>query len=140
MRADRLVLDTNVIISALILSSPTPHQVVEDALAHSRLVVTESTERELIAVMMSPKFDKYVPQPRRQELLLRLAPMIERVAVIQIVRICRDPHDDAVLEAALNGRAGALVTGDKDLLELNGLAGLNIVTPAAYLRGIEDTN
>lgn len=140
MRADRLVLDTNVIVSALLLSSPTPHRIVEDALHHSRLVVTDSAERELIAVMVSPKFDKYVPQARRQELLLRLAPMIERVAVIQIVRVCRDPHDDAVLEAALNGRAGALVTGDKDLLELNGLAGINIITPAAYLRGIEGGN
>jgi uncharacterized protein len=140
MRADRLVLDTNVIVSALLLSSPTPHRVLEDALNHSRLVVTESTERELIAVMTSPKFDKYVPQAMRQQLLLRLAPMIERVAVIQIIRVCRDPHDDAVLEAALNGRAGALVTGDRDLLELNGLAGITIVSPAEYLQGLEGSN
>ena len=136
MRAERLVLDTNVIISALLLSSATPFRVLEDAFHHSRLIVTENTERELVAAMLSPKFDHYVPQARRQELLLRLAPIIDRVGVFQIVRICRDPHDDAVLEAALNGHAGALVTGDKDLLALNPFAGISIVTPAAYLRDI----
>ena len=128
------------VVLALLLASATPSRVLDDAVEHSRIVVTDSTQRELVATMLSPKFDKHVPQSKRQALLLRLAPVIERVAVIQIVRICRDPHDDAVLEAALNGRAGALVTGDKDLLELNGLAGINIITPAAYLRGIEGSN
>jgi len=137
MRAERLVLDTNVVISALLLASSTPSRVLDDAFHHSRLVVTESTERELVAAMLSPKFDKYVPQTKRQELLLRVAPIIERVSVIQLVRICRYPHDDAVLEAALNGRVGALVTGDKDLLALNRFAGINIMTPAAYLEAIE---
>lgn len=83
--------------------------------------------------VLSPKFHRYVARSRREELLGRLAPLIEIVEVIQHVRACRDPHDDQFLEAAVNGRADSIITGDKDLLELGPFRGIAIVTPAAYL-------
>ena len=137
MRAERLVLDTNVFVSALLFASSTPARVLDHALDHSRLVFTDTTHRELIAAMTSPKFDRYAPVARREALLLRLAPLFELTAVFQLVRICRDPHDDAVLEAALNGSVDAIVTGDKDLLALHPFAGIRIVTPADYLSTLE---
>lgn len=55
------------------------------------------------------------------------------VEVVQQVAASRDATDDKFLEAALNGRADVLVTGDKDLLTLDPFRGTAIVTSAKYL-------
>ena len=48
-----------------------------------------------------------------------------------------NPRDDTFLEAAVNGRADVLVSGDRDLLELYPFRGIAILTPAAYVnRGV----
>ncbi len=53
-----------------------------------------------------------MPRERRDALLLRLAPLIEIVEVVQTIRASRDPSDDKFLEAAVNGRADVVVSGD----------------------------
>jgi putative PIN family toxin of toxin-antitoxin system len=83
--------------------------------------------------LLSPKFDRYVSQARREELLARLAPIVEIVEVVQQVRACRDPKDDQFLEAAVNGRADVVITGDEELLALDPFRGIAIVKPTAYL-------
>jgi predicted nucleic acid-binding protein len=55
------------------------------------------------------------------------------IDVLQRIRVSRDPKDDKFLEAAVNGRADVIVTGDKDLLDLDPFRGIAIVTPADYL-------
>jgi predicted nucleic acid-binding protein len=59
--------------------------------------------------------------------------LVEIIEVLQSIRTSRDPTDDKFLEAAMNGRADVIVTGDKDLLDLNPFRGIAIVTPADYL-------
>jgi len=49
------------------------------------------------------------------------------------VNVCRDPKDDRILELALNGDAGVIVTGDMDLLVLDPFRGVRIVTPTEFL-------
>ena len=46
---------------------------------------------------------------------------------------CRDQSDDKLLETALMGQAGCLVTGDRDLLAMSPFQGIPIVSPAEYL-------
>ena len=134
MRRERLVLDSNVLISSLLTSGSPSAQVLDRVITGGRvLLLTATTERELMALLDSAKFDKYVSREKRRHLLSRLEPFIERVTVFQIIRICRDPHDDAILEAAFNGRADTIVTGDKDLLELNPFRGIAIVSAGSYL-------
>jgi putative PIN family toxin of toxin-antitoxin system len=87
----------------------------------------------LIEQLLLPKFDRYVRRERREVLLQRVASVVEIVEVLQAVRASRDPKDDKFLEAAVNGRAQVLVTGDGDLLDLNPCRGIAIVTPAVYL-------
>ena len=70
---------------------------------------------------------------RREPLLSRFAPLVDLVEVVQQVRASRDPLDDKFLEAAVNGRAQAIIAGDKDLLELDPFRGIAIVSPVAYL-------
>ena len=132
MGRERLVLDTNVLISGLLSTTSTPARAVERSINNGQLVATTATLRELMTKLLSPKFDRYVPRERRDALLLRLAPLIEIVEVVQLVRASRDPNDDKFLEAALNGRVDVIVSGDQDLLELNPFRGIAILTPAAY--------
>jgi putative PIN family toxin of toxin-antitoxin system len=52
--------------------------------------------------------------------------------------ICRDPDDDQILCSALSAKADYLVTGDKDLLNLDEFHGIKIVTPGAFELLFED--
>jgi putative PIN family toxin of toxin-antitoxin system len=133
MECERVVLDTNVLISGLLSTTSTPARAVERAVAMGQLLASADRLRELIATLLSPKFDRYVPRARRDALLFRLAPLFEIVEVVQRLQACRDPHDDQFLEAAVNGRADVIVSGDGDLLGLNPFRGIAILTPAAYL-------
>src|SRR5262245_14423859 len=133
MTRERVVIDTNVLISSLFLTTSTPAQAVEKAITNAQLVATTDTLRELIEKLLLPKFDPYVRRDRREALLERVASLLEIVDVLQPIRASRDPKDDKFLEAAVNGRADIIVTGDKDLLDLNPFRGIAIVTPADYL-------
>ena len=133
MTRERGVIDTNALLSSLFFTSSTPAQAVDKAVTHAQLVTTAETLRELIEKLLSPKFDPYVRRERRDALLQRVASLVEIVEVLQQVRASRDPKDDKFLEAAVNGRADVIVTGDKDLLDLDPFRGIAIVTPAAYL-------
>jgi uncharacterized protein len=133
MARERVVIDTNVLISGLFSTTSTPALAVEKAATKAQLVATTETLRELIGKMHSPKFDRYVRRERRDALLERVASLVEIIEVLQSIRASRDPKDDKFLEAAVNGRADVIVTGDKDLLDLNPFRGIAILTSAAYL-------
>jgi putative PIN family toxin of toxin-antitoxin system len=133
MTRERVVIDTNVLISSLFLAISTPAQAVDKAITNAQLIATMETLRELIEKLHSPKFDRYVRRERRDALLERVASLVEIVDVLQSIRASRDPKDDKFLEAAVNGRAGVIVTGDKDLLDLDPFRGIAIVTPTAYI-------
>ena len=133
MKADRVVLDTNVLISGALSSTSTPALALEKAISDGQLLASTATLRELMEKLLSVKFDPYVSREKRDALILRLAPLVEIVEVVQKVRASRDPKDDKFLELAVNGRADVLVTGDGGLLELNPFRGIAILTPAAYI-------
>lgn len=46
--------------------------------------------------------------------------------------ICRDPDDDLILALAMKANCEFIITGDKDLLVLDGHAGIRIVNPRAF--------
>jgi putative PIN family toxin of toxin-antitoxin system len=131
MTPDRVVLDTNVLISGLLSTTSTPARAMERAIGGGQLLASTETLRELMTTLHAPKFDRYVPRDRREALLLRLAPLLEIVEIVQRIQASRDPHDDQFLEVAVNGRADVLISGDGDLLDLHPFRA--ILTPAAYL-------
>ena len=133
MRPERVVIDTNVLISSLFFTTSTPARAVEKVVTKAQLVATNETLRELIEQLLLPKFDRYVRRDRREALLERIAALVEIVDVLQPVRASRDPKDDKFLEAAVNGRADVILTGDRDLPELNPFRGIAILSPADYL-------
>jgi len=65
------------------------------------------------------------------ESLIENAQLVQPRRRIQAVQ--HDPSDNRVLEAALAGEAGYIVTGDRHLLALGDFQGVEIVTPARFV-------
>ena len=130
----RIVIDTNVFVSATMLRHSIPRQAVDKAFDSGVVLFSETTLAELTEVLSRPKFDDYVSMEERALFLTQVAQSAEFVPIIQTVRECRDPDDDKILEVALNGRADVIVTGDEDLLSMNTWREVGIVTPADYLK------
>jgi putative PIN family toxin of toxin-antitoxin system len=134
MTRARVVVDTNVLVSRLILPQSLPAQALRRAELEARLLISETTMYELADVLGRSKFDRYITLENRKSFLRRLGHIAEFIPIIQIVGECRDPKDDKFLEVALNGRADVIVTGDVDLMGMNPWRGIAILSPADYLR------
>ena len=134
MRVKRAVLDTNVLISAVLGPSGLPRKVIDAVRRENgELLFSDETFDELQTRIWRPKFDSYVSQESRAIYLAQLKTVSARVYIAGAKMGCRDPDDDMFLETALIGDADSLVTGDADLLELNPHQGIPILTPATFL-------
>lgn len=133
MRRGRVVLDTNVFVSGFLNPDGIPSQVLHVTETSREWVFTQSTLSELLTVLMRSKFDRYATVDRRRKFILLVADLGKVVPVEQSIVACRDPRDNHILEAAVNGSAETIITGDKDLLDLNPFHGIRIVTPSEYL-------
>src|SRR5215472_16428606 len=129
---ERVVVDTNALVSRLLLPGSVPGRAVRRAVAEAQLLASDDTIIELADVLARRKFDPYVTVGERQEFLRLFDRIAERIPIVHIVRVCRDPKDDRFLELAINGGAQLIITGDSDLLALHPFRGLDILTPARY--------
>ena len=126
----RFVLDTNVVLPALLFSSGGFAWVREAWLAE-RIVplVSSATADELRRVVSYPKF-RLTPDERDGRLAGYFAWCeVLEVGLVENVPECRDPSDVPFLELALSGKADAIVTGDQDLLVLAPAFSVPILTP-----------
>ena len=132
----RVVIDTNVMVSAAILPTGRLGAVILH-LRQGDFVPLYSTEtlEELAQVLARPRIrTKYGITDADIRALIDLVLLRgEAVARVTRVAVCRDPKDDVFLEVALAGRADYLVSGDDDLLTLHPFRGIPIITPAAFL-------
>jgi uncharacterized protein len=129
----RVVIDTNVFVSAIILPLSVPRGAVDKALDQGLLLFSEATMSELADVLFRPKLDHYVSREERQHFLRQLASAAEFVPIVQLVRECHDPEDDKFLDVALNGRADVIITGDADLLALHPWRGVKVLSPLEHV-------
>lgn len=116
----RVVLDTNVVLSALVFAGGATAR-LRQAWHAGRLLplLGTASAQELMRVLAYPKFRLDAQQ--QQELLADDLPWAEVVAMPERpprVPACRDRHDLPLLHLAVAGRADALVSGDGDLLAL----------------------
>jgi len=129
----RIVIDNNVFVSRLLLPQSVPADAVRKVEREGRLLISDATMYELAEVLSRRKFNRYVSHENRRGFIQRLVQIAEFVPIIRVVRECRDPKDDKVLEVALNGRADLIITGDADLLGMHPWRGVDILTPSDYL-------
>jgi uncharacterized protein len=130
----RVVVDTNVLVSRLLVAESIPSQAVREARRRGRLLVSDATLNELAEVLAREKLDRYVSVGQRQQFIRQIGRIAELIPIIQIVRECRDPKDDKFLEVALNGRADVIITGDADLLGMHPWREIVLLSPGKFLK------
>jgi putative PIN family toxin of toxin-antitoxin system len=138
MKVKRVVLDTNVFISALLSSSGKPFASLSWALDNATILASRELIFELTTRLARPKFAKYVSEERRNAFVSEMALLTIQIEVSGALKACRDPDDDKLLEIAILGQADCIVTGDQDLLVLDPFLGVRIMTPAAFLEAIAE--
>jgi putative PIN family toxin of toxin-antitoxin system len=125
----RVVLDTNVVIAAVVSDGLCRDLVRVRVLPHT-IVTSEPLLRELRTTLR----DKFREEPDELPLLFQLH---EEAGIVRPVRlderVCRDKDDDVVLATALAGKADVIVTGDDDLLVLKNFRGIEILSPRQFL-------
>ena len=135
MKAERVVLDSNVLISAALNPKGRPREVMSAIRSENGvLLFSAETFCELRNRFLRSKFDAYVSRKARLLFLAQLEAVSEWVSIANAKLGCRDRDDDKFLETALVGEADFLITGDQDLLEMSSFREIPIVTPAAFLR------
>ncbi len=132
----RIVFDTNIIISALLFKKGSL-SFLREQWASQQLIplVSKQTAQELLRVLEYPKFK--LSKSAQNELLAEYLPYAKIVDVncdVSDLEICRDIHDQKFLELAHCGKADFLVTGDNDLLVLNGSLGFPIYAVKDWLQ------
>jgi putative PIN family toxin of toxin-antitoxin system len=127
----RIVLDTNVIVSALVFGG-VPRAVMGIAEAgQCELFYSEAIQNEVRRVLA----EKFAwPSARLQEVLPVVWTMGELVVPrIPVQAVADDSDDDRILECALAANASFIVSGDRHLLSLRSYKSISIVTPRQFL-------
>lgn len=135
-RRQRVVVDSNVWISAALSREGAPAQVLRRVLECGVPVFSAETFAELETRFWRPKFDRFLSMELRRRILHdanAAGYWVEVPPEIQVQTWSRDADDDKFIRAALAAQAGYLVSGDQDLLTLAPMTGLRIVSPLEAL-------
>ena len=124
----RVVLDTNILVSALITKGTPPDQLYQAWLRGEIELVTSVAQIEEVAdVLARPRLRRYVNSDEATQMV---AAIHQRATVLtEVPEISRspDPKDDPILAVAVAGRVGLVVSGDKgDMLALGDVEGIPI--------------
>jgi putative PIN family toxin of toxin-antitoxin system len=131
----RLVIDTNVLISALLAENSLPaHLIVLWREGRFDLLTSSDQLDELMRVTRYPKIRERLPPALAGRLINELRDIAVTVKAPPTVTVSPDPHDDYLLAIAIAGSADFLITGDKrDLLALRLYEGTKITTVRDFL-------
>ncbi len=131
MRPKRIVIDTNVYLSALLFGG-NPRTVVETTILDGEIVVISEEIYTEMRKVISLKFPAFLTDYNAFEVVLR-----ENTTLVPLgtksVSVCRDAKDNMILETAMMGKCECIVTGDKDLLTLQSYKDIAICSPIQFL-------
>ena len=130
----KIVLDTNVLIAALIARGFS-HQLLEHCarrhtLFTSDFILDETQEKLIEKFSYSSEIAAEAASVLRSRMTVVSASKLDE-------RVCRDSDDDNILAAAIIGKCDCIITGDKDLLVLKQYLGINIFSPRDFLTNEE---
>jgi putative PIN family toxin of toxin-antitoxin system len=129
----RVVLDTNTLVSALLFRGTASRLVPVWQSGRIIPLVSRPILDEYLRVLAYPKFHLNAEEAWAI-LCEEVLPFAETVKPTGRLSVpCRDPDDREYLECALAGRARYLVTGDRELQEMNPYRGITILTVGEFL-------
>ena len=125
----RLVLDTNVLIAGFI-----SHGVCSELLEHCVLCHKVVLSEFILDELTEKSTDKFRFTAREADAVLQLVKSRSELVSPSPLpsTICRDTDDDEVIAAAMAGRCASIITGDKDLLDLETVNNIRILQPSAF--------
>jgi len=134
----RVVLDTNVLISALLFRGGLSKIVGLWQKGKIIPIISKKTFSELVTVLEYPKFS--LTQEETDSIIkYEILPYFEIVEVVKDVKgICRDPEDDKFISCAISGSADYIVSGDKDLFDLKQYKSIEIIKASDFLKMYND--
>ena len=126
----RIVLDTNVLVSALINPGGSPHELLERWEAGEFTLVTSAEQHaEIQRVLSYKKLERFIRRDQAELLIANLRRQADFAEDLPVVDASEDASDNLILATAIAGKASHVVTGDKvDLLSLRHVQGVSIIT------------
>ncbi len=134
----RVVVDANVLVSAVISAGPS-HRIVSAAFMAEGVtaIVCPALLAEVSSVLDRPRIQKRLPADRAAAFLDDLVTLLEVVAdPINVEPVTRDPKDDYLVALAVEHGVDFIVSGDKDLLEWEEQSP-RVMAPAAFWNLLE---
>src|SRR3989339_1504674 len=114
----RVVLDTNVLVSALIKSGK-PRDLFNKLVKDKQIVLSRAILEEFLDVIEDPKISKYTSE---MDVTVFLNTLKNAARVVQVKSkfkvVKEDPDDDTIVRAAYDGKANYIISGDRHLLAL----------------------
>lgn len=138
----RAVLDTNLLVSYLLTHRPPIATLIDRHLAREDFVLVTAPEllEELDRVLRYPRLQRYYSETERTRFVALLMALAEVVDLPETIpRICRDPDDDQVIACAVVGQADVIVSGDRDLLALEQVGRIPVLSAAQFLEMLEQS-
>jgi hypothetical protein len=141
--AVRAVIDTNLLVSGLLVAEGPPRRVL-DAWLDGRftLVTSPYPLEEVTHVLAYPRVAERI-RLEPAELAAILSGLLTLAVVtpgqLQRPGVTRDPKDDAIVACAEEGEAAYIVSGDHDLLSVDAYRGIQALTPRQFLEVIVQT-
>lgn len=130
----KIVLDTNVLISALIKSGKPRELILKIAEEKVQVILSKEILKEFIEVTDDPRIKKYVQEDTKIRFLKAIGSISSVVRVKSKFKVLKeDPDDDIVLRTAHDGKADYIISGDRHLLSLKRFKKIKIVTVAQML-------
>jgi putative PIN family toxin of toxin-antitoxin system len=132
----RAVLDTNLPVSYLFTHRPPIATLIDEHLAREHFCTITATEllEKLDRVLRYPRLHRYDTEESRRQYVALIAALSARVELPESVPpICRDPDNDWVIACAVVGKADCIVSGDRDLLALERIDEIPILSAAQFL-------
>lgn len=129
------MVDTSVLISAFAFDG-IPEKVIKKVFSTAEIYVTTALLKEYREVPLRLEAEGKINHVQLEALISGIAGFVSRAQLIftkKSFRLCRDPADDILLECCHSAKADFLISGDKDLLELENLPfKLEILNPRQF--------
>lgn len=129
----KVVFDTNIFVSALAIPSGQAEKaIIRIVEGKDQLILSKAILDELLSVLVR-KFGRDADEIGRIAVFLHY--LSEWIVPVERIDILKDEADNRILECAFAGKADAIVTGDKELLQLGTYRGVRLISLKDYLKG-----
>lgn len=138
----RAVIDTTVFVRALINPYSRCGRLLFEHAGSYTIVMSRPIAQGILEVIQRPELTTKYRGLRRIDMrrAIDLIAMAEAVDVETIWPVSRDPNDDVFVATAIAGKAGYIVSEDKDLLSLREVNGIQIVDARQFIELFEPEN